>query len=110
MYWKLLNNGRGMGRKEGVRENNGRGWAELNYNVLTAEIPWETPLNTDRGINNERLGCKIGSWGDTYGRRESEWRRWRWGNMVDGLHIHIQNRTMKPLAIVLSGVGKGLSR
>jgi hypothetical protein len=28
--------------------------------------------------------------------------------MVDGLHILIQNRTKKPLVIVLSGVGKGL--
>jgi hypothetical protein len=27
--------------------------------------------------------------------------------MVDGLHILTQNRTKKPLAIVLSGVGKG---
>jgi hypothetical protein len=34
---------------------------------------------------------------------EGEWKRWRWGNMVDGLHIHIWNRTMKPFAIALSG-------
>jgi hypothetical protein len=27
-------------------------------------------------------------------------------NIVDGLHIHIQNRTRKPLAIALSGVGR----
>jgi hypothetical protein len=27
--------------------------------------------------------------------------------MVDGLHIILQNRTMKLLAIALSGVGKG---
>jgi hypothetical protein len=27
--------------------------------------------------------------------------------MVDGLHILTQNRTKKPLAIVLSGVGRG---
>jgi hypothetical protein len=26
--------------------------------------------------------------------------------MVDGLHILIQNRTVKPLAIALSGVGR----
>jgi hypothetical protein len=25
--------------------------------------------------------------------------------MADGLHIHIRNRTMKPLTIALSGVG-----
>jgi hypothetical protein len=28
--------------------------------------------------------------------------------MVDGLHIPIWNRTKKPLAIALSGVGRGL--
>jgi hypothetical protein len=28
--------------------------------------------------------------------------------MVDGLQIHICNRMMKPLAIALSGVGRGL--
>jgi hypothetical protein len=28
--------------------------------------------------------------------------------MVDRLHILIQNRTMKPLAIALSGAGRGL--
>jgi hypothetical protein len=28
--------------------------------------------------------------------------------MVDGLHIPIWNRTKKPLAIALSGAGKGL--
>jgi hypothetical protein len=27
--------------------------------------------------------------------------------MVDGFHIHILNRTMKPLAIALSGGGDG---
>jgi hypothetical protein len=29
--------------------------------------------------------------------------------MVDGLHIFIQNRTKKPLAIAVDGVGRGLS-
>jgi hypothetical protein len=28
--------------------------------------------------------------------------------MVDALHIHMQNRTMKLLAIALSGAGRGL--
>jgi hypothetical protein len=28
--------------------------------------------------------------------------------VVDGLHILTQNRTKKPLAIVLSGTGKGV--
>jgi hypothetical protein len=27
--------------------------------------------------------------------------------MVDGLHIHVQNRTMKPFEIALSGAGRG---
>jgi hypothetical protein len=29
-------------------------------------------------------------------------------DMVDGLHIHKQNRTVQPLAVALSGVGKEL--
>jgi hypothetical protein len=28
--------------------------------------------------------------------------------MLDGFHIHTQNRRMKPLAIALSGAGRGL--
>jgi hypothetical protein len=28
--------------------------------------------------------------------------------MVGGLHIHVQNRTKKPLATALSGVGEGV--
>jgi hypothetical protein len=36
------------------------------------------------------------------GRDEGE------GIWVDWLHINIRNRTMKPLAIALSGVGRGL--
>jgi hypothetical protein len=28
--------------------------------------------------------------------------------MVEGLHTHIQNRTIKPFDIVLSGMGRGL--
>jgi hypothetical protein len=31
-------------------------------------------------------------------------------NMVDGFHIHIQNRTMEPFVIALSGAGSGLWR
>jgi hypothetical protein len=30
--------------------------------------------------------------------------------MVDGLHIPIKNRTRKPLAIALSGVGRELQK
>jgi hypothetical protein len=45
--------------------------------------------------------------GGTCGRGESEWRRLRWGNMVDGVHISIWTRTMKPLTIASSGAGEG---
>jgi hypothetical protein len=56
----------------------------------------DTPLNTDFGINNEREDCGIGRVGGVLmGGGESEQRRLRWGNMVDGLHIPIQNRTKK---------------
>jgi hypothetical protein len=50
------------------------------------------------------------SCGGTSGREGGEWRRLMWGYMVDGLHILIWNRTMKPLAITLSGVGRGVKR
>jgi hypothetical protein len=30
--------------------------------------------------------------------------------MVDGLHVPIRNGTKKPLAVALSGVGRGLRR
>jgi hypothetical protein len=30
-----------------------------------------------------------------------------YGHMVDGLHILIRNGTKKPLAIILSGAGRG---
>jgi hypothetical protein len=30
--------------------------------------------------------------------------------MVDGLHIHVWNRAVKPLAIALRGEGRGLFR
>jgi hypothetical protein len=57
-----------------------------------------TPLNIDFGINNIIKNCKIGSVGGITCRKgEGEW---RWGNMVDGLYIHIWNRTMKPLAVL----------
>jgi hypothetical protein len=53
--------------------------------------------------------CKIGTvLGGYLWEEEGEWRRWRWRNMVDGLHILIWNRTKKPLAIALSGAGRGL--
>jgi hypothetical protein len=74
------------------------------YNIFTAGIHWETPLNTDFGIKNGQ-DYKIGMGGYLW---EGKWRRWRRGNMVDGLRIHIWNRTMKPLAIALSGVGREL--
>jgi hypothetical protein len=41
---------------------------------------------------------------------EGERKKLRWGNIVDGLHILIQNRTMKLHAIALSGMGRGSRR
>jgi hypothetical protein len=38
---------------------------------------------------------------------EGEWKRIRWRNRVDGLHLFIWNRTKKCLAIALSG-GEGI--
>jgi hypothetical protein len=52
--------------------------------------------------------CKVGKQVQYCGKGKSEWERRKWGNMVDGLHIHTWNRTMNPLAIVLSG-GKGIT-
>jgi hypothetical protein len=39
---------------------------------------------------------------------EGEGRRLRWQYMIDALHIPIWNRTKKPPAIALSGVGRKL--
>jgi hypothetical protein len=41
------------------------------------------------------------------GEEESELQRLILGNMVDGLHIFTQNRTMKPVATALNRVGAG---
>jgi hypothetical protein len=60
-------------------------------------------------INNERQDYKISIvWGGTSGRGKAEWWRFKWGYMVDGLHISIWNRIKKPLAIVLTGAERGL--
>jgi hypothetical protein len=72
-------------------------------------IHWDTPLNTNLNINNERQDCKVGTvcMGGTSGREEGEWRRFGWQYMADGLYIPIWNRTKKPLAIALSWGGEG---
>jgi hypothetical protein len=67
-------------------------------------------LNIDLEINKGRQDCKIGMvymCGIVIGGGEGEWKRLGWGNMVVGLHILIQNITMKPLAIALNLVGGG---
>jgi hypothetical protein len=67
-------------------------------------IHWEIPLNINLNINNEKQDCKIGTMcmGGTSGRREGEGRlRWQYTYMKS-------NRTKKPLAIALSGVGREL--
>jgi hypothetical protein len=51
-------------------------------------INWETLLNIDLEINNERQDYKIGIVCEgTYRSGVVVWRRLSWGNMVDGLHI-----------------------
>jgi hypothetical protein len=98
------------GRREGVRESNGRGWM-LQSKVYSqrAYIEKQTPLNINLDINNKRQDYKIGTvWGILMEGREGEQRRLRWENMVDGLHTLIWNRTKKPLVIVLSGAERGL--
>jgi hypothetical protein len=46
----------------------------------------------------------------TCGRAESDQRRLKSENMIDGLHILIWKRTKKDLAIALSGVGRDLKK
>jgi hypothetical protein len=48
--------------------------------------------------------CVVG--GSTNGSGESEWRRLKWGYMIDGYHLPIWNRTKQPLAVVFSGTEK----
>jgi hypothetical protein len=59
-------------------------------------------------INNKKQNCEIVTvcGGVLVGGGEGEWRRLRWGNMVDGLHIPTWTRTKKPLTIALSGAGR----
>jgi hypothetical protein len=75
--------------------------------MLTEGIHQETPFNIDFGINNERQYYKTGTVGEGACGRERVNGGDEDENMVDGLHIHTQNRMMKPLAIALSGAGKG---
>jgi hypothetical protein len=42
------------------------------------------------------------------GGRKEELRRLRWWYVIGGLHIPMWNRTKKPLAIALNGMGRGL--
>jgi hypothetical protein len=52
------------------------------------------------GVQDSLLCSDLHSFG------EGEWRRLRWGCVVDGLYIPIWNRAKKPLAIPLSEVGR----
>jgi hypothetical protein len=65
---------------------------------------WNAMKTIDLNINNERQDCKIG----TVCGGEGEWKRLRWRYMVYRFHIVVWNGTKKPLAIALSGVGRGL--
>jgi hypothetical protein len=48
------------------------------------------------------------SMGGTSEKGVGEWRRLRWENIVVGIYIPIWNGRKKPLAIALSGAGRGL--
>jgi hypothetical protein len=83
--------------REGVVESNGRGWltkVKYTHSRDTLRNPSEHLV-----INNKRQDCKIGTVYVLGGYlwEEGRWtKRWRWGNMVDGFHIRMWNRTMKP--------------
>jgi hypothetical protein len=89
-----------------VRESNRRGW--MGQSKVDSQRHWETPWNIYLNINNnKRQDCKIGTvWGGTCGMGKCEWRRLRWGYMMDWHHMLIINRTKKPLAIALNGAGR----
>jgi hypothetical protein len=52
VYWKWGVGGKGVKSK-------GRGWTD--QSIPTVGIHWETPLNINLNINNERHDCKIGT-------------------------------------------------
>jgi hypothetical protein len=54
------------------------------------------------GKENSMIVCKGRGRG---GRGEGEWRSLRWRNVVDGFHINMWSRVMKPLAIAWSETG-----
>jgi hypothetical protein len=56
----------------------------------------EATSNINLVINKETQDCEIGTVGGNCAG-EGEWRRLLWGCMVDTIHIHIWNRTKKPL-------------
>jgi hypothetical protein len=71
---------------------------------LPSITPWAVYISVT--LNLKKQGDKEMSLqcvGGHLRKGEGEWRRWRWGNMGDGLRMCIWNRTMKP---VLSGTGK----
>jgi hypothetical protein len=81
----------GLGSKR-VRDNNGWGWMDWSkVEVQQGHIEkshWNIYLNT----NNKRQDCKIGTACECVvwvlvGEKKVEWRRLKWGYMVDGLHI-----------------------
>jgi hypothetical protein len=110
IYWKLLNKGRD-GRK-GIRENNVGGGVWNEQSSVCSQLGYiKKPLCTltlelkmkNRTIKQIVCGDRghLCEWG-------GEWRRWRWENIVDRLHIHIWNKMIKPLVIALSEVGREL--
>jgi hypothetical protein len=96
------------GRRERVKEGNKGGWTDQTtvYSQLghTEKPLWILTLKLQVKDSTWNMSCCSGR---TCGRREGEWRRWRWGNMVDRFCMHIWNKTMKHSAVVLSGGGWG---
>jgi hypothetical protein len=69
-------------------------------------IHWDTPLNINLNINNEKQDCKISTvCGRVLVGRGSEGRRLRWQYIIDGLY---ETELKKPLAIAWDGLGRGL--
>jgi hypothetical protein len=79
---------------------------QTKVSISTVGIHWEATPNINLNNNNERKDCKIGTMCVcvcvcTNVREEGEWKRLKWGNMVDEPHVPIWNTTNIPLEIAL---------
>jgi hypothetical protein len=94
----------GVGDK-GVRENNWSVWT--NQSKVHPQCAYIVISFKDQLKYYQKTAHKLGTVcvGGTSGKGKGEGRILRWWYMADWLHIPIWNRTKKPLAIALSGVG-----